>query len=166
MLSYVERVVCQFYSISFSVKGLTSPYRNWHKTQNRALPQGSEILEETAFLRSFTGKERNLFLGRLFWVNSLCYFLQSRSHSLDPPSRHIMVRSCLLSRKTVLNLPHKVFLFQVLLTVISLILSSWLLLTDFEKCINTQLPKVWFQILLETRLQFNRNDEKLKIFFP
>lgn len=74
MFRYVERVLCQINSIAFSVKGLISPCRNWPKTQNRALQQDSEILEETAFLRSFTGKERNLFLGRLSRVNSLCYF--------------------------------------------------------------------------------------------
>lgn len=113
-LSNVERVVCQIYSTAFSVKGLISPCRNWHKIQNRALQQGSEILEGTAFFRSFTGKERNLFLGR--FLESV---LSVTSFRVDPilmtPSlqTYILVRSCLsllLLRKTVLNLPHSLLM--------------------------------------------------------
>lgn len=57
MLSYVERVACQIYSIAFLIKGLISLCRNWYKIQNAALQQGSETLENPAFLRSFTGRE-------------------------------------------------------------------------------------------------------------
>lgn len=74
MLSYVERVACQIYSIAFLIKGLISPCRNWYKIRNTALPHGSEILENPAFLRSFTGKEtfsQGVFVDSVLSVTSL-----------------------------------------------------------------------------------------------
>lgn len=154
MLSYVERVVCQINSIAFSVKGLISPCRNWPKIQNRALQQGSEILEETAFLRSFTGKGRNLFLGRFSWVNSLCYFPQSRSHSLGtlPPDIYIA--------KT-LSQPPLVEEDCLEFTTQSLLISGPP--RCYSSCHSQILKNVFIfncliQILPEKRLQFNGKD--------